>query len=123
MERRRSLLLGPTRPPLALGVAGSVAAVAAITLLIYPLREVMPAVSTGVVYLLAVLVISTVWGLRLGLVTSVLSAAAFNFFHIPPTGRFTIGDPQNLVGFAVFLAAAVLASSVAGLARSRAEEA
>ncbi len=124
MERRRTLLLvGSERPPLAVGVAVAVAAVAAITALIYPLGEVMPAVSTGVVYLLAVLVVSTVWGLRLGLPTSVLSAAAFNFFHIPPTGQFTIADAQNWVALAVFLVAAVLASSVAGLARTSAVEA
>ena len=34
-----------------------------ITLLIYPLREVVPVVSTGVVYTLAVLLVSSYWGL------------------------------------------------------------
>jgi len=29
-------------------------------------------------------------GLRLGLLTSAMSAAAFNFFHLPPTGEFTL---------------------------------
>jgi two-component system, OmpR family, sensor histidine kinase KdpD len=79
----------------AVGLAVSVGAIALTTLLIYPLREVTPAVSNGVVYMLAVLLISTYWGLRLGLVTAVGSALAFNFFHIPPTGRFTIADTQN----------------------------
>ena len=40
--------------------------------------------STGVAYLVGVLVVSTFWGLRLGLLTALASAAAFNFFHIPP---------------------------------------
>jgi two-component system sensor histidine kinase KdpD len=93
------------------------------TLLIYPLREITPAVSNGVVYMLAVLLISTYWGLGLGLATAVGSALAFNFFHIPPTGRFTIADPQNYVALGLFLAAAIIASSVANLARARAEEA
>ena len=45
-------------------------AVAATTAVIYPLRDVAPAVSTGgVVYLLAVLMVSTYWGSGLGLVT------------------------------------------------------
>ena len=35
--------------------------------LIYGLREFAPVVSTGVVYLLAVLLVSTYWGLWLGL--------------------------------------------------------
>ena len=101
----------------------SVAAIAVTTLLIYPLRKVTPAVSNGVVYMLAVLLISTYWGLGLGLFTALGSALAFNFFHIPPTGRFTIADPQNYVALGLFLAAAIIASSVANLARARAEEA
>ena len=123
VERRRPLLLREARPSAALGILVAAGAVAAITVLIYPLGEVMPEVSAGVLYLLAVLAISTYWGLRLGLLTSVLSAAAFNFFHISPTGRFTIAEPQNWVALAVFFAAAVLASSVAELARARAVEA
>jgi K+-sensing histidine kinase KdpD len=122
-ERGSVLRLGAARPPLALGVAVAIGGVAAITGLIYALREVMPAVSTGVLYLLVVLAVSTFWGLRLGLATSVLSAAAFNFFHIPPTGRFTIADEENWVALVVYLVAAVLASSLAELARARAEDA
>ena len=105
------------------GLAVSIAAITLTTLLIYPLRTVTPAVSNGVVYMLAVLLISTYWGLGLGLFTAVGSALAFNFFHIPPTGRFTIADPQNYVALGLFLAAAVIASSVANLARTRADEA
>ena len=48
---------------------------------------------------------------------------AFNFFHLEPTGRFTIAEAENWVALAVFLVAAVIASSVAELARSRAREA
>ena len=79
------------RSPL-VGLAASVGSVALITLLIYPLREVVPVVSTGVVYTLAVLFVSSYWGLYLGLLTAVLGAAAWNFFHIPPTGGFTIAE-------------------------------
>ncbi len=61
--------------------------------------------------MLVVLLVSTVWGLWLGLLTSVLSAAAFNFFHIPPGGRFTISDGRNWVALGVFFVAAVVAGS------------
>lgn len=120
---RRSLLLGESRPSVRLGLLAALGVVAGITVLIYPLREVMPAVSTGVIYLLAVLVISTFWGLRLGLLTSLLSATAFNFFHIPPTGYFHIAEAENWVALGAFFIAAVLASTVAELARGRADEA
>ena len=75
-------------PPAAwLGLVASVVVVAAATLLVYPLKDIAPAVSLGVVYIPGVLLISTVWGLRLGLLTALLSAAAFNWFHLPPIGR------------------------------------
>jgi two-component system sensor histidine kinase KdpD len=106
-----------------LGLLVSLGAVAATTALIYPLGEITPEVSNGVLYMLVVLLVSTYWGLGLGLVTALASALAFNFFHIPPTGRFSVAEPQNYVALGVFLAAAVLASTVANLARTRADEA
>ena len=108
---------------LLLGTAAALGSVAAITGLIFGLRELVPVVSTGVVYLLAVLLVSSYWGLWMGLGTAVLSALAFNFFHIPPTGRFTIADDRNWVALVTFLVAALVTSSLAGAARSRAEEA
>lgn len=92
-------------------------------MVIYPLREIAPEVSPGVVYLLAVLLVAVYWGLAFGLLTSLLSAGAFNFFHIPPTGRLMIADSAHVVALGVFLVAAVVASAVADLARSRAAEA
>ena len=65
------------------------------TAAIYPLKSVAPAVSLSVVYLPAVLLVSAYWGLWLGLFTSLLSAAAFNWLYIPPVGRFTIADNRN----------------------------
>jgi two-component system sensor histidine kinase KdpD len=106
-----------------IGIVVSVIAVAAVTLLIYTLREVMPVAAAGVLYLLPVLLASSYWGLALGAGTALLSAAAFNFFHIPPTGRFTIADEQNWVALAVFLLVAGVTSTLAGAARARAEEA
>ena len=99
------------------------ASVAAITALVYGLREFMPAVSTGVVYMLAVLLVSSTWGLWHGLATSVASALAFNFSHIPPTNRLAIAAPEHLIALGAFLVAAVLTSTLAGRARARASEA
>jgi two-component system sensor histidine kinase KdpD len=121
--RRSALRLPPTRPKLGIGIATAVTTVALTTALLYPLGEVAPKVSLGVVYLLAVLLVSTVWGVWLGLATGVLAALAFNYFHIPPTGRFTIAEGENWVALVVLLIAAVATSSVADLARSRALEA
>jgi len=121
--RREPFLLRETRPPAALGVAAAVLGVAGATALLYVLREVAPVLSLGVVYLLVVLVVSAYWGLWLGIATSLLSALAYNFFHIPPTGRFSIATSENWVGLLAFLAVAAAASAVAELARERAVEA
>jgi two-component system sensor histidine kinase KdpD len=105
------------------GVLVAAAAVAVVTLAIFALRDVAPVVSLGVVYLLAVLLVASIWGLWLGLGTALASAVAFNYFHIPPTGRFAIHDTENWVALGVFLVAAFVASSLAERARVRAEEA
>ena len=105
------------------GLAAAAFAVGLTTLVLYPLREVAPAVSLGVVYLLGVLLIASIWGAWLGVLTAIAGAAAYNFFHIPTTGRFTITDGENWVALAVFFLAAVFAAELAQRARRRAEEA
>ena len=122
-RRRISLRLGDEPPPAWLGLLATLAAVAAGTGLVDLLETVAPAVSLAIVYLPAILVISVVWGLRLGLLASLGSALAFNFFHLPPLHRFTIADEENWVALAAFAIAAALSSSVAGLARAQAIEA
>jgi K+-sensing histidine kinase KdpD len=110
-------------PPTWLGLLATLAAVAAGTLLVYPLKSAAPVVSLGVVYLPAILLISVVWGLRLGLLASVASALAFNFFQIPPLHRFTIASEGDWVALAAFAIVAAISSTVAGLARAQALEA
>src|SRR5690349_8305331 len=100
--RTRLLVLRESPPSPIAGVAVAVLGVAAVTGLVYPLKSVAPAVSLGVVYLVPVLLVSGYWGLWFGLATSLASAAAFNFFHIPPVGRFTIADSRNVVALAAF---------------------
>lgn len=105
------------------GLVASVVAVTLATLAIYPLKSIASTVSLSVVYLPAVLVIAAYWGLALGLLTSLASAAAFNFFHLPPTGTFTIADSRNWVALAAFILVALVVSTMAELARGRAAEA
>ncbi len=123
LARSRPRLAGRQRPPLLIGAIVALLAVAAATAAIYPLKSVAPAVSLSVVYLPAVCLVSAYWGLALGLATSLVSAAAFNFFHIPPVGRFTIADGRNWVALAAFTIVAAVVSTIAEGARSRALEA
>src|SRR5262245_49023110 len=116
--------LSPERPPsMAKGLLFAAASVVLTTALIYALKQVAPVESTGVVSLLAVTAAATIWGMRLGIITAVASALAWNWFHIPPTGRFTINEGENWVALAILVAAAVFASALADAARNRAMEA
>ncbi len=93
------------------------------TLLVYPLKSVAPAVSLGVVYIPGVLFVSSLWGWRIGLLAAVASALAFNWFHIPPTGRFDVAADRDAVALVTFVLVAVAGSALAEMARSRAAEA
>jgi len=110
-------------PPAWLGLLATLGAVVAGTLLVYPLKSVAPVVSLGVVYLPAILLISIVWGLRLGLLASVASAVAFNYFQLPPLHRLTIADEENWIALLAFVIVAAISSTVGGLARAQALEA
>jgi K+-sensing histidine kinase KdpD len=105
------------------GALAAVASVALCTAVVYPLGTIAPPVSAGVVYMLGVLVVSTYWGLWPGLFTSLASALAFNFFHIPPEGTLDIAKGENWVALVLFLAVAAIASSLAEQSRARAREA
>jgi two-component system, OmpR family, sensor histidine kinase KdpD len=98
------------------------ASVAAIT---YVYFRVLPVNSTTVAlsYLLMVLVISTGWGLTEAVVASIAAMLCLNFFFLPPTGAFTIADPQNWVALTAFLGTAVIASHLSARMRQRTIEA
>jgi two-component system sensor histidine kinase KdpD len=123
MEPRTPVLLREPPRSRSLGVFVALGSVAACTVAIYPLKQVVPGISLGVVYLVAVTGVSIFWGFRLGLLTALASALAFNFFHIPPLGSVTIADSENWVALATFLVAAIFASTLAEVGRARAEEA
>lgn len=108
---------------LAAGAAAAFFVVALITTAIYPVKTIAPPISVGVLYLLGVLLTASIWGLRLGAVTAILSALAFNFFHIPPTGELTIAKEDDGVAFVTFLVVAFAVSWIADRARRRTLEA
>jgi two-component system, OmpR family, sensor histidine kinase KdpD len=117
------LLLRSRRPSIALGALVAVLAIAAETLAIYPLGHIAPVDSLGVVYLIGVVVVSTYWGIRLGLATAVVSALSFNYFHLPPVGGLTLANDRNWVALGSFVVVGAASGLVADLARARAEEA
>ena len=118
-----SVLLRPTAPPLALGLAVAASLITAETLLVYLFKQVAPHEVFGVVFLIGVLVVSTGWGFGLAATTSVASALAFNYFRIQPGQSIIPTEAEDAVAIVIFLAVALLAHTLAYLVRSRAAEA
>jgi two-component system, OmpR family, sensor histidine kinase KdpD len=73
--------------------------------------------------LLAILTVSTVWGLRVSVFMSVAAMFAFNIFFLPPIGKLTIADPQNWVALIAFLGTSLVASQLSARVRYEAEAA
>lgn len=79
------------------------------------------ATTVALTFLLAILAISTVWGLAVSIFMSLVAMLAFNVFFLPPIGKLTIYDPQNWVALFAFLVVSVLASRLSSHAREQAE--
>ena len=70
--------------------------------------------------LVAVLIVSAVWGLRYAVFLAVFATLAINYYFLPPVGTFRIAETQNWVALLAFLAAAVIASQLSERARNEA---
>jgi two-component system sensor histidine kinase KdpD len=104
------------------GLAVGLAGVVLVTWLVHLARGQVNVLSMAVCFQLLVLVVSSLYGLAPGLVTSVASAAAFNWFFVPPVHTFTIADTRNWVSLAIFVATALITSHLAaGFRRQRRE--
>src|SRR3984893_5016655 len=120
--RLMSLLLRPTTPALWLGIVVATSFIVIECLLLVTLKHMATGNAFGVVFLVGVLVVSTMWGFGLAVTTSLMSAVAFDYFRNRP-GEFMPADAENWVTIGVFLAVALVTNTVAYLARSRAVEA
>jgi two-component system, OmpR family, sensor histidine kinase KdpD len=81
------------------------------------------ATTVALTLLLAILGISTYWGLLEATVASVMAVLGFNFFFLDPVGTFTITDAQNWVAFLAFMVTAITASQLSAMAKRRTAEA
>lgn len=79
--------------------------------------------TVALTFLLGVLIVSAIWGLRCAVFMAVVSTLAFNYYFLPPVGTFTIADPQNWAALFAFLVTAVIASQLSERARRAARSA
>lgn len=100
----------------------SLAGVALVTFVGFRLVPIN-ATTQGFAYLLLVLIVASLWGFVEASVASIAATLAFNFFFLPPIGRFTIADPQNWIALFSFLTTALIASRLSGEVKRRALDA
>ena len=98
------------------------AAVGLVTLICYLVIQAN-ATTVALMMLLVVLGIGTRWGLVEATFTSIAAVLAFNYYFLPPIGRFTIADPQNWIALFAFLVTAITTSQLSTRAQRRAREA
>ncbi len=98
------------------------ASAAIVSVVIFVYSEWLPVNPTtiGFTFLLIVLIVSAIWGLRYAIFVAVLATAGYNYFFLPPLYQFTIADPQNWVALFAFLFTAVVASELSDRARREA---
>ncbi|MDI9930795.1 histidine kinase [Rhodococcus sp. IEGM 1354] len=115
-DRLVTLILRPSAPPVACGIAVAAAAIAVEILVVLTLKRVSPENAFGAVFLFGVLIVSAGWGFRLSIATSVASAGAYAYIHV-------LESSESLVpALVVFLALALLTNVLVGQSRLRATE-
>jgi two-component system sensor histidine kinase KdpD len=108
--------------PVAIRLAVAIAVTAGITFLCFRLTPVN-ATTAGFCYLVEVLIIATLWGLREAVVTSIVAMLCFNYFFFPPVGTLTVADSRNWVALFAFLATSLIAGQLSARAKTRTREA
>lgn len=68
------------------------------------------ATTVGFAYLLVILGISITTGLVVGLLSSIVATAFFNYFFLPPLHHWTIADPADWVALLSFFVTSIVAS-------------
>ena len=117
-----AMLLRATHPPVWLGLVVAASFIGVESVVVLLLKNVAPGDAFGVLYLVGVLVVSTVWGFGLSATTSVASAVAFDYLRKGPAD-FTLTSAENWSVIGIFLVVALVANTLAHLARTRAVEA
>ena len=102
---------------------GSVAVVAACTLLAWLMRPFFAEANLVMVYLLGVVFVAARLGRGPAFTASFLSVAAYDFCFVPPFFTFAVSDVQYLVTFAVMLMVGFVISTLTVRLKSQAQHA
>jgi two-component system, OmpR family, sensor histidine kinase KdpD len=99
----------------------SLISVGLVTAVLLPLEKAVAANLVPIAYLIPVIVAATRWGIWPATLTSIAGTAAADFFFFPPLYTFRVDDPQEVIDLLVFLAVALVISSLASRLREETE--
>src|SRR5260370_38665498 len=69
--------------------------------------------TVAMTFMVGILLVAANWGLRHSIYLSILSAAVFNFFFLPPVLTFTFGVSRTWIALLGFLVTGIVASQLA----------
>jgi two-component system, OmpR family, sensor histidine kinase KdpD len=107
-------------------VAGYVLATAllpVLTVLLTVLRNDLNLTSDVLLYLTAVVLVALTGGFAPAVLTAIVGSLLLNYYFTPPIHRWTIAEANNALAIGVFIAVAILVSSVVDLAARRSRQA
>jgi two-component system, OmpR family, sensor histidine kinase KdpD len=100
----------------------SAALISVVTAAIEILKEHVPVLSLGALYVFVVLPVAVFWGLAYAIVVSVACMLTFNWFFLEPLHTFTLRESQNWFALAVYVVTAVVVADLAARGRRQARE-
>ena len=112
-----SLMMRPTAPPIWLGILLATSLIVVETVAVIYLKR-LTGQPFGTLYMVDVLVVSTIWGFGLSAITSVFTALAYTYFRNWPHTHFGPWELGFWLSIVVFLFVALLANTIAAVART-----
>jgi two-component system sensor histidine kinase KdpD len=97
----------------------STAGVGTATLIGRLLTAITPLPNLSMIFLVAVLLPAVTFGIWPAIYASALSFLAYNFFFIEPLYTFTVAEPYELLALVIFLAVAVITSTLGGRVKTQ----
>jgi two-component system sensor histidine kinase KdpD len=93
---------------------------ALMTVLVWPLAELVAPTNIVMLYLLGTVIVSLRLGSGPSALNAILSVLAFDFFFVPPRFTFAVSDTEYFITFAVMLAVGLLLSRLTSAMRAQA---
>ncbi|MFF4650416.1 ATP-binding protein [Streptomyces sp. NPDC001380] len=101
-----------SRPRSAAGFASGLVLPWLLTLVLTHLREEVNLTSVALLFQLAVVGVALLGGVASALLASLTASLLLNYSFIPPVGRFTIAEPNNVLALGVFTCVALAVAAV-----------